>query len=143
MIVIDASLALKWFVDEELSSEAAEVRVTHLRQIIVPDLFVVEVTGALVRRGNMAKQRRKDAEEAIGAFFALLDEGLIETARATPAAVNKAARLALDLGHPLKDCVYLALAQDLKCDLVTCDAKFAEKARSCWPKVVKLGSASP
>jgi predicted nucleic acid-binding protein len=52
----------------------------------------------------------------------------------------QAAALALDLGHPLKDCVYLAMAMELGCDLVTCDARFAEKACEAWAGVRLLGA---
>lgn len=135
MIVIDASVAVKWFVDEDYSDRASSVRDANLGQIAVPDLFVIEVVGALVRRANMAKGLRGDSEQAIGTLMALLDENLITAVPASPPIVSAAAQFALDLGHPFKDCVYLALAADLECDLVTCDARFAAKARTLRPVV--------
>jgi predicted nucleic acid-binding protein len=48
--------------------------------------------------------------------------------------------LAIDIGHPLKDCVYLVLAMELDCELVTCDARFAKKAKSVWGRVRVLGA---
>lgn len=53
--------------------------------------------------------------------------------------MKQAALLALDLGHPFKDSIYLALAVDLGCDLVTCDARFAKRAKEVWPRVRMLG----
>ena len=56
-----------------------------------------------------------------------------------PGTLATAAGLAVDLGHPLKDCIYLALAIELECELVTADARFAEKAKGVWDKVRVLG----
>ncbi len=50
-----------------------------------------------------------------------------------------AAKLALDLGHSLTDCIYLALAIELACPLITCDAKFAAKARGTYANIRALG----
>jgi predicted nucleic acid-binding protein len=48
----------------------------------------------------------------------------------------------MNLGHPLKDCIYLALAMEMSCDLITCDARFAEKAKGAWARVRVLGGES-
>ena len=142
MIVIDASVAVKWFVDENLSAEAVQLRNANFGRITVPDLFRVEVAGALVRRANIRKELRDEVANAIDAFVVLFEEGLIESAALAHEAVVKAARMAIDLGHPLKDCIYLALAQELNCELVTCDANFATKARVIWPQVQILTQAA-
>jgi predicted nucleic acid-binding protein len=52
--------------------------------------------------------------------------------------VAEAAGIALRLGHPLADCLYLALAIELDCDLATCDAKFQARASSAYPRVQLL-----
>jgi predicted nucleic acid-binding protein len=63
---------------------------------------------------------------------------LVRTANAD---LLRATNLAIDLGHPLKDCIYLALAMELGCDLVTADARFAAKAREVWAGVRVLETA--
>lgn len=139
MIVVDASLALKWYLDETLAEEADDWFTEHEGDIVVPHIFLTEVTGALVRRANIDKALRRESEASIARFVALFDEQLI-TVEATDAhQTAQAAQHALDLGHPLKDCLYLALAMDLGCDLVTCDARFAEKGRGVWAGVRVLG----
>ena len=45
------------------------------------------------------------------------------------------ASLALDLGHPLKDCIYLALAMKIGCELLTSDLRLAAKGQPLWPKI--------
>ena len=41
--------------------------------------------------------------------------------------MDEAIRLACDFGHPVYDCLYLALADSLETAVVTADQKFANK----------------
>ncbi len=135
MIVVDASVAVKWYVLEQSTAKALDLLKKYQGHIEVPDIFIIEVTGALVRRANIDKSLRSECEVSINRFTMLFDNKLIISQRATDSLLTKASKFALDLGHPLKDCVYLALAMELDCELVTCDVKFAEKARSTAAKV--------
>jgi predicted nucleic acid-binding protein len=139
VIVVDASLAIKWYLDERLSNEADDWLTDHEGDIVVPHVFLTEVIGALVRRANIDKKLRRDSEASISRFVALFDEQLIRVKEIEPTAMAPAGTLALDLRHPLKDCIYLALAMELGCDLVTCDAKFAAKAKTVWDRMRVLG----
>ena len=65
----------------------------------------------------------------------LLECGVVRTESTQLADLMAAARLALDLGHPIKDCIYLALAMKLGCELLTSDRRFAAKDEPVWPKV--------
>jgi predicted nucleic acid-binding protein len=139
MIVIDASLAVKWFADEDHSEAADSVLANNPSNIVVPEVFLGEVVGALVRRANVDRSLRRESEASIDRFVMLMSGQWIRTEHTDPHAMSRAANLALDLGHPLKDCIYLALAMELGCDLVTCDAKFAAKAKGVWAGVRVLG----
>jgi predicted nucleic acid-binding protein len=138
MIVIDASLGVKWFLDEVGSQEATELLVEHRKHVSVPDLFGIEVGGALIREANTRKTEASQYSWALARLGALLDGGAISTFRTGNKELANAANLALDLGHPLKDCVYLALAMELDCALHTCDRKFARKARDVWQAIEVL-----
>lgn len=139
MIVVDASLAVKWYIRESLSSEALALLLKYERDVTVPDIFVAEVLGALVRRANIDKSLRAECEVSMGRLAASFDEQAIKAQRCDAAIMARSATLALDLGHPLKDCIYLALAMQLGCDLVICDARFASKAKTVWAGVRVLG----
>jgi predicted nucleic acid-binding protein len=141
VIAIDASLAVKWYLDEPWSDEAEDLFASNAGAVIVPDSFVAEVIGTFVRRANIDKSLRAESESLIGQFTALFDAELISAQRLDPPAIARAAALALDLGHPLKDCHYLALAMEQECELVTCDARFAAKAKVAWEQVRVLGEA--
>ena len=139
MIVIDASLAVKWYATEALSEEAEKVFIASQPDVAVPDIFVTEVIAALVRRANIDKAVRGEADASIANLTDLLATGALKTYRMEPPQLAAAATIAMDLGHPLKDCIYLALAMDLRCALVTADVKFARKARGLWDGVRMLG----
>jgi predicted nucleic acid-binding protein len=138
--VVDASLAVKWYADEEHSELAENWLAENAKDIIVPDIFVSEVIGALVRHANIDKSLLGDSHLSIHRFTALFDDGWIKAVRMLPPQIASAAQTATTIRHPLKDCLYLALAMELNCELVTCDAKFAAKAKGVWDRVRVLGA---
>jgi predicted nucleic acid-binding protein len=139
VIAIDASVAVKWYVIEPHTDLAIAFYAKNQGDLIAPDVFKV-VVAALVRRANIEKSFQADSEKSIDNFLQVLESGLVQTQRTSAEQAAAAATLAMDLGHPLKDCLYLALVMELGCDLVTCDARFAEKAKGVWDKVRVLGA---
>lgn len=139
VIVIDASVAVKWFLPERGADAAAEILLSD-KAIIGPDMLAVEVYATLVRGANMVKSNRDAAESFIERFQRMIAADAVQLIRSTPAQIERSANLAMDLGHPLKDCIYLALAMELDCELVTADARFAARAQEVWTKVRMLGA---
>jgi predicted nucleic acid-binding protein len=138
MIVIDASLAVKWFLVEADSSDANRFLSDFAGQIAAPDLIGIEVASALVRRADSIKAEASDMAVLVDKWAALLTQPAIRLYRGSPRRTREAARLAIELGHPLKDCIYLALARELDCDFVTCDARFAVKGSLIYPRTRTL-----
>lgn len=139
MIVIDASVAVKWFVEEALSDQASALIAVHAGALAGPDLLCVEVSSALVRSANTVKQSRPHVAAALDRFDALIAAGGVNLHRSGHGDIRAAANLAIELGHPIKDCVYLRLAMKLDCPLVTADRRFADKARAIYRDVQVLG----
>jgi predicted nucleic acid-binding protein len=131
--VIDASVAVKWFIDEKDSNLALELLESGQGDLHVPDEFVVEVAGSLVRRANEDKAAREQWRAGLFHLIDLIDRGAIAIVRMPTDQIIDAANLAIDLGHPLRDCIYLDLAMKLGRPLITADARFAAKARNIWP----------
>lgn len=112
--VIDASIAVKWVVEETGTAEALELR--KGARLIAPDLLVAECANILwkkVRRAELSK------DEALLAAR-LLERANIELLP-TRSLLEAAARFAIALGHPAYDCLYLALAAANDCRFVTAD----------------------
>ena len=118
-LVVDASVGLKWVVDEADSDEA--VALVAGRRLIAPALFWIETANALAvktRRGELTRAAAADA-------WRDLCEAPIEIVPVTPGSVTPALTLAQDLPHTVYDCAYLATALSSGCSLVTADARFA------------------
>ena len=122
-VVVDASVAVKWVIEEPDSLLAAQL--LDGRQLLAPDLLWAECGSVLwtkVRRGLLAAQ---DAELACRVLRSA-------DLRITPseALVEKALSLALRLEHSVYDCLYLALALETDRPLVTADGRFAERVEA-------------
>jgi len=101
-IVVDASVALKWVLDETRSEAAVALRD---QELIAPVVWLAEAATALwrhVRTGEISN------DEAAANFSELLDSaGCIAPDRA---AFRAGAKLVTEIGHPVYDCLYLAFA---------------------------------
>lgn len=140
MIAIDASIAVKLYRDEAGSDAAGALIKEHAGAMMAPDLFALEVCGVIVRDANTDKSAAPVQREKLTHFAALLRSPVLTLVRSSPGDLSRAAELAIHLGHPVKDCLYLALAMELDCDLVTADARFAEKTKGVWDGVRMLGT---
>ena len=136
--VVDASVVIKWVVQEE-GSDAA-IRLIERPTLSAPDLLIPECANILwkkVRRGELTR------DEAVLAAELLMraDIELVPTRALMPTAL----RLAVDLDHAAYDCMYLALAVDQGQAFVTADGKFARlvagaRQTDLVGKVVELGA---
>lgn len=120
--VVDASVALKWVLDEAGSAAASEL--LDGRRLFAPPLLAIEVANALwavSRRGQITGAEAEDALDLIlRAPFQPFPSGLDLSRRAL--------ELARFLDHPVYDCVYLALAIAIERPVITADRRFAAAA---------------
>ena len=133
--VIDASVAIKWVVDEPGTQQALLLR---RHRLVAPDLLVPECANILWK-----KVRRNELSEAEAVLAArLLQRADIEL-EPMRRLLEPATKLAIALGHPAYDCTYLALAEALSCAMVTADEQLHRKtvAIGSMPKVVQLAAA--
>jgi predicted nucleic acid-binding protein len=118
-LVIDASVAIKWVVDEPGTLDALSLR---RHRLFAPDLLVAECANVLWKK---VRRNELTASEALLAAR-LLQRADVELAPMR-ALLEPATGLAIALDHPAYDCAYLALAESLSCDLVTAGRRLAEK----------------
>jgi predicted nucleic acid-binding protein len=138
--VVDASIAVKWVVDEPGSDQAAKL-LERTTRWLAPRLMLVEAAASLRRKAVEGELR---VEAAAGSLTTLLDavrQGTIALA-GDEELVASALLLAVDLGHKLPDCVYLALAEREGCSLSTADRRLARLARSRRVPVFGVGAAA-
>ena len=95
----------------------------------------VEVAGVLVRQVNARNVSAREADDALTNWTTSSAESFIKCHASRRDLIDEAARIAIRLGHPLKDCVYLALAMRLDAELVTCDVRFRDRAVASYPRV--------
>jgi predicted nucleic acid-binding protein len=119
--VVDASVAIKWFVLEADSDKALEL-IAPNHTLIAPDLLLLEVIALLsrrVREGVVSLVAAKADMADLPRFFASI----------TPSndVTEAAFELSLTIRHPLYDCIYLALAEKLGVQMITADGKLATR----------------
>jgi predicted nucleic acid-binding protein len=119
-LVIDASVAIKWVIEEDGTQEALALQ---RHRLFAPDLLVAECANILWKK---ARRSEMTAQEALLAAR-LLQRADIELAPMR-ALFETATNLAIALDHPAYDCAYMALAETLSCDLVTADRRLSAKA---------------
>ena len=119
--VVDASIAVKWVIPEVLSDLADRVR-DGADNVLAPDLLLVEVANALWRKTTAREISAREADAA----FDLVRRSGIDLRPAGPL-LPRAMDLARRLGHPVYDCVYLALAEREEATLVTADQRLLRR----------------
>jgi len=117
-LVVDASVAIKWFIPE-VHAEAASKLLNGQTVLYAPDLIGPEL-------GNILWKKTRRGEIGTAKAFQIL--GIFETIGVEfyPSAVllPSALDLAVRLDRTVYDCLYLALALAQNCPLVTADRRF-------------------
>lgn len=126
-VVVDASLAVKWLVDEEDSDKAHAVLeswVTHDVTRIAPYLMPFEVANAIHRR---VARGELSVDEGARMMTRLLASRL--ELHQSPGLHIRALELASQLRQgAVYDAHYLALAEEFDCELWTADQRFHQAA---------------
>ena len=115
-MIVDASVAFKWLIDETGSEQA--VRWSDEEWLVAPTLMRAEVGNALITkvvRGEISAETASVAFGAVGQFVAEWADaaGLDDDAFA----------IASELRHPIYDCYYLALGQQRHISVLTADRR--------------------
>jgi predicted nucleic acid-binding protein len=125
ILVIDASVVVKWFVEEEFTSQALALAEDYERRRIdlrSVQLMPFEVMNALRYNPELGETEVEKAGEALTCFGVALYPILQDLH-------TLALRCAYRYGLTVYDASYLSLAQFLTCDLYTADKKFIERTK--------------
>ena len=121
-VVVDASIAYPWFTNDPDPKGAARLLETE-SILLAPDLMAVEVTNAWWKKLRRGEMDVAGIEQAVTHLLALQIEWV-----AAATLLRPAARLAAELGHPVYDCMYLALAASHSAVLATADERLRKGA---------------
>src|SRR6185436_13032392 len=108
MLVVDTSVAIKWVVPEDridLEPHTAIALSVLEHGLIAPDLIAAEFGNALwkkVSREEIGKPQAMEAMYILPTIVSLLP---------MEAYARRAVEIALELDHPVYDCVFIAVAE--------------------------------
>ncbi len=135
-LIVDASVAIKWFIQEP-DSDRARALLSGSERLFAPDLIVIEVCNAAWRRarlGDIVATQAVAIAELIGRMPWTLEPSVELAPRATT--------ISLALDHPVYDCFYLAAAERHEAAVVTADGRLIRRlAGAAWrQRVIDLRS---
>ena len=136
--VLDSNVALKWVLRESDSDRARQLRAdsqNQIHELLAPDIFPIEVAHALAR-----SERRGIITPAQGPIF--LADILTSQPRLEPYipllwrayAISSQARIGV------YDCLYVALAEQQGCQLVTADDRLVRTLQPTFSFITSLAS---
>ena len=118
LLVIDAIVVVKWFLPEIHSVAALRVAKSGYT-FLAPDLLGAEVANIFWKKHRRDELTDEEAAQLI-ANLQRLDITMVPHQRL----LSEAFALAARARHPVYDCLYLALAHQSDCQLVTADRRF-------------------
>lgn len=123
-LVIDSSVAVKLVAPEDGQEEAyAMIRATSER--VAPTLILAEAANTFwkkVGRGELSEAQAQAGVEVVADVVTrFVDEGAL---------MPDALRMAIEISHPVYDCIYLVLAEREGCTLLTGDQRLVRKLRA-------------
>ena len=128
LVVLDASVAVRWVVEEEGSVEAAALLEQELSWI-TPRLLLTEVASALRRKVADNALAPAVAGQALDVLLQAVADGVIRLID-DERIIGQALLLAMSLQHKVPDCLYLALAEREGAAIATADDRLSRLARS-------------
>ena len=134
--VLDASLALQWFLEDEADRKYSLAVLASLseKRTSVPLLWFYEVGNGLL----MAYRRKRITFDQIGGFLTRLRALPIEAAQQTPSEIFELPVLAQSHNLTNYDAAYLALANRLNLPLATTDSELRKAAVSAGVSLVAI-----
>lgn len=134
LFVVDASVAVKWFLpaaSETLQEEALELLSRYTREelrLLVPDLFWVECASVAWKAVRANRLPKPEAEAALAALIQY-DFPTVPT----PNLLTDAFQIATDFGRSVYDGLYIALAVQTNSQLITADERLANALAARFP----------
>jgi predicted nucleic acid-binding protein len=141
-VVVDASLAIKWVLKEDLRAEALALLSRWDQDsvtILVPSWFSCEIANVMLKRMWKSNLTLLEAQTSLDSIASAVVVRDIE-----PIVAKRGLEIAWSLGRPASyDSHYVAMAEHLGIDLWTADERYYNAASPAFPFVKWLGSVVP
>lgn len=135
-LVLDASLALQWFLEDEADRQYGLSVLANLstKRAVVPMLWFYEVGNGLL----MAYRRKRITFDQVDGFLTRLKALPIDAAPQVPSEILELPALAQKHSLTNYDAAYLALAMRLRVPLATTDADLRRAAVAAGVEIVSV-----
>src|SRR5437870_2341783 len=136
--VVDSSVAVKWVITEAHSDKSDLLRADYqnaVHELLSPDIFPVEIAHALTRA-------ERQGRVPVGQSTVLLADVLTTTPQFHPSfpLLYRAVDISSRMRIGIYDCLYVALAEQEKCELVTADDKLIKNLQKDFLFIISLAS---
>jgi predicted nucleic acid-binding protein len=133
-LVLDASVAVKWAFPssgEPLIGQSLLLLKRYAAgefEFVVPDVFWAEV-GNVLWKGTRQRRWQRDEAETVMAEMKARDFPTVSSLALLPEAL----KIAFGYDRSLYDCLYVALAVQSKCEMITADERLANALAAHLP----------
>lgn len=137
-LVVDSSVAVKWFVVEPYSTEARKILDQYRNgsvSFLAPDLINAEFGNIIWKKHVFQGLAVSDAQSIVDDFRALPF-----TFVPTATLLDDAYKLAVRHQRTVYDSLYLALSLREGCQFVTADERFVNAIGSSFPSIVLIAN---
>jgi len=120
VFIVDASVAAKWFVDEEYAQAALNM-LEKSNQLHAPDFMLLEIDSIVskwVRRGVVTPAEGSEIRDALRRYPIQFHP--------FTTFLDSAFAIAIQTGQSVYDCLYITLASLLEAKMVTADRRLIE-----------------
>lgn len=136
--VLDANVALKWVLPESDSQVAIRIRdefAQGMHELLAPDVFPVEIAHSLAKAERQGKIKVGEGLPKMQDVFTFLpDQHPYQPLLARAFGIASAARIGV------YDCLYVVLADQEGCELLTGDMKLVNALKKQFPFITPLSS---
>lgn len=136
-LVVDASVAIKWFIPE-IHSDTASLISADTHALLAPDLLSAEFGNILWKKIRLKEISHLIAKDILKIFAAMPIQH-----HSSLSCLPSALEIAHKLNVTIYDALYLALAEQENCQMITADLKFFNsitrsplKKNICWVESV-------
>lgn len=132
-LVIDASVAVKWYIEENWNDEADQI-LTQNYTLIAPDFILVESANIFWKKVIKQELKQSEAHHNLELLTLSFDDYI-----SSHNLYSQSLQLAFETNHSIYDMMYLSAAVQSNTMVVTADQKFLTPFKKPIIKIKSIG----